>query len=58
MFKSFFALRGKQRFFGWVILGLVLLLNVWIDYYHPRGVIFDVIIIAFLLNKWLDSESH
>ena len=58
MIKSFLALRGKQRFFGWVILGLVLLLNVWYDYYHPFGVIFDIIIIALLLKKWLDSESH
>ena len=34
----------------WVIIGGVVLLNVWYDYYHPLGIIFDVIIgIVFLV---------
>ena len=28
----------------WVMVGVLILLNVWFDYYHPIGIIFDVII--------------
>jgi hypothetical protein len=34
----------------WVIIAGAVLLNVWYDYYHPLGIIFDVIIgIVFLV---------
>jgi hypothetical protein len=28
----------------WVMVGVLILLNVWFDYYHPIGILFDVII--------------
>jgi hypothetical protein len=37
----------------WVIIGAVLLLNVWYDYYDPRGIVLDVIIAVALLVAYL-----
>lgn len=37
----------------WVIIGTVLLLNVWYDYYNPLGIILDVIIAVALLIAYL-----
>jgi hypothetical protein len=28
----------------WMIIGLLILINLWYDYYHPLGLIFDLII--------------
>lgn len=37
----------------WVMIGAVLLLNVWYDYYHPLGIVLDVIIAVALLIAYL-----
>jgi len=33
----------------WVIVAGVVILNLWYDYYHPLGIIFDVIIGTIIL---------
>ncbi len=35
----------------WVIIPLVAL-NIWYDYYHPRGIVLDVIILLALFIKF------
>ncbi len=35
----------------WVII-IVVGLNIWFDYYHPRGIVLDVIIVLVLLIKY------
>jgi len=38
----------------WVIVGVLVLLNIWFDYYHPLGIVFDVVLAVFLLI-WFSS---
>ncbi len=40
----------------WVIVGVLILLNVWYDYYHPLGIMFDVVLAVGLL-VWYLSKS-
>ncbi len=51
---------SPNRFEGspgfWVLIAAVVLLNSWYDYYHPLGIIFDVIIAAFLLVAYLNKS--
>jgi len=37
--------------YGWVLLALIVGLNLWYDYYHPLGWLFDVVIIIAVLFK-------
>ena len=37
----------------WVIVALVLALNFWFDYYHPLGLIFDLLVGVVLLFRYL-----
>jgi hypothetical protein len=37
----------------WVIVALVLGLNFWFDYYHPLGLIFDLLVGVVLLFRYL-----
>ena len=41
----------------WVLIGAALLLNIWYDYYHPRGIIFDVIFGFILLIAYLRKSG-
>ena len=51
--NTFFdRLRGRSPLF-WVFILLVLSLNLWFDYYHPLGFVFDVIVVLVLLIKYL-----
>ena len=40
----------------WLIVGVLILLNVWYDYYHPLGIIFDVILAVVLLIWYLNKS--
>jgi hypothetical protein len=48
----FDRLRGRSPLF-WIFILLVLSLNFWFDYYHPRGFVFDVIVVLVLFIKYL-----
>jgi hypothetical protein len=48
----FDRLRGRSPLL-WVFILLVLGLNFWFDYYHPRGIVFDVIVVLVLFIKYL-----
>jgi hypothetical protein len=41
----------------WVLVGAVVLLNIWYDYHHPLGIIFDVVLASALLI-WYVSKSE
>lgn len=41
---------------SWVIVALLLALNVWYDYHHPLGIMFDVVLAVGLL-VWYLSKS-
>jgi hypothetical protein len=48
----FDGLRGRSPLF-WAFILLVLSLNRWFDYYHPRGLVLDVIVVLVLFTKYL-----
>ena len=37
----------------WVIVGALIFVNLWYDYYHPLGIIIDIIIAVALLIGYL-----
>jgi len=39
-----------------VIVVVVVLLNLWYDYYHPLGIMFDVVLALVLLVRYGWSE--
>jgi hypothetical protein len=39
------------------MVGVLLLLNVWYDYYHPLGIIFDVILAVVVLIWYLNRSA-
>jgi hypothetical protein len=41
----------------WVLIAAVVLINVWYDYYHPLGIIFDVIIAVIFLTAYLKKGA-
>jgi hypothetical protein len=42
----------------WVFLAVLVLLNVWFDYYHPLGIIIDVILVVVLLTRYLGKSGQ
>jgi hypothetical protein len=46
----FFDLLRKHPAMLWVFIPIVAL-NIWFDYYHPGGIVLDVIIVLALLIK-------
>jgi hypothetical protein len=40
----------------WVLIATVVLLNVWYDYYHPLGIIFDVVFGVGVLVTYLNKS--
>jgi accessory gene regulator protein AgrB len=48
-------LRKRPRSFLLVIL-IVVILNIWFDYYRPLGVLFDVILLSALFRSYLRSR--
>ena len=51
---------GRRSPVTWVIVGMLMLLNIWYDYYHPLGIMFDVIggvvLLIWYLNKSTPAE--
>jgi hypothetical protein len=47
---------GRRSTAFWLIVGVLILLNVWYDYYHPLGIIFDVILAVVLLIWYLHKS--
>ena len=41
----------------WVIVVVLVALNVWYDYYHPLGIIFDVILAVVVLIWYLNRST-
>jgi hypothetical protein len=39
----------------WVLIPAIVL-NLWFDYYHPLGILIDIIIALVLLFNYLDSR--
>jgi hypothetical protein len=46
-----------NRVFLWLFLATITGLNFWFDYYHPAGIILDIIILLALGFKYLSSEN-
>ncbi len=41
----------------WAIVTVLIALNIWYDYYHPLGVMFDVLLGVFLLIRYLGKSK-
>lgn len=41
----------------WGMVGVLILLNVWYDYYHPLGIMFDVVLGVILLIRYLGKSK-
>jgi hypothetical protein len=41
----------------WVIVAVLLALNVWYDYHHPLGIMFDVVLAVGLLIWYLSKSK-
>lgn len=42
---------------SWVIVVALLALNVWYDYHHPLGIVFDVVLAVGLLIWYLGKST-
>jgi hypothetical protein len=51
MLHDFFDWLRKHPAMLWVFIP-VIVLNIWFDYYHPGGIVLDVIIVVALLIKY------
>jgi hypothetical protein len=51
MLHDFFDRLRKHPVMLWVFIPIVAL-NIWFDYYHPGGIVLDVIIVLALLIKY------
>jgi hypothetical protein len=49
--QDVFARLRKNPAALWVLIPIVAL-NIWFDYYHPSGIVLDVIIVLALLVKY------
>jgi hypothetical protein len=43
--------RREQPWSFWIIVAVIVVLNGWFDYYHPRGILFDVIFLMIWAAK-------
>jgi hypothetical protein len=48
---------GRRSPVFWLIAGVLILLNVWFDYYHPLGFMFDVVVGIVLLIQYLNKST-
>jgi len=51
MLHDLFDRLRKHPAMLWVFIPIVAL-NIWLDYYHPGGIVLDVIIVLALLIKY------
>jgi hypothetical protein len=42
---------------AWAIIVAVVLLNIWYDYHHPRGIILDIIIALIVVVRYLNKSE-
>lgn len=42
---------------SWVMVSALLALNVWYDYHHPLGIVFDVVLAVALLIWYLGKSK-
>lgn len=50
-----------RSWFDWCIFLVVLVLNGWFDYYHPLGILLDIIFVIVFVIVWVvksDSASQ
>jgi len=47
--------RFQHKPVTWLLIGALVTVNVWYNYYHPLGIFFDAIIVIILLAKWSKS---
>jgi hypothetical protein len=45
---SWFEWPTKHSWSFWIVVVALVMLNGWFDYYHPRGILFDVIVVIIL----------
>ena len=36
----------------WILIAIIIGLNGWFDYYHPRGLLLDIILVIALVVIW------
>jgi hypothetical protein len=48
---------GRRSPAVWVMVGVLILLNVWYDYPHPLGIMFDVVLAVGLLIWYLSKST-
>jgi hypothetical protein len=41
----------------WAMVGVLILLNIWYDYYHPLGIMFDIVGAVVLLIWYLNKST-
>jgi hypothetical protein len=57
-YKTFVdRLRGRSRLF-WFVIVVILVLNVWFDYYHRLGILLDVILLLGLLVGYVNARRR
>jgi hypothetical protein len=56
MLHDFFDRLRKHPAMLWVFIPIVAL-NIGFDYYHPRGIVLDVIIVLVLLIKYDSGQD-
>jgi hypothetical protein len=46
---------------NWWLLGpflaIILGLNFWFDYYHPLGILLDIVILIVLIDRWTSRNK-
>ena len=45
---SLFDWPPKHSWSFWIVVVAIVMLNGWFDYYHPRGILFDIIVVIIL----------
>jgi hypothetical protein len=48
---SWFHWPSRHSWSFWIVVVVLVMLNGWFDYYHPRGILFDIIIVIILAVK-------
>jgi len=49
--RSLFDSLREHSWSFWIIVVVAVVLNGWFDYYHPLGILFDIIIVVIWLAK-------
>jgi hypothetical protein len=52
---------NRKRSFSWWIVPLAAVIvgvNIWYDYYHPLGIVFDVLLLALIIASWVERARR